>query len=199
MKFSFSIKEAEKIFNSSLSSVTINDQNIPKRKSIRSFNPSKSLSIYIRLFINYAQMISIIHNLQLKWPPYVTNYLKVTGNVGTVSSQLFSLDCLIDDFDLKINSIYLKALSTIIIYVSFLGVSFLYFATKQIFFQKKNQMTKFLILSIVLSVMIQPNSIKETSDIFNCHEIEKKSYLLEQMSVECYTNDHTDWVFYLLI
>lgn len=141
-------------------------------------------------------MISIIHNLQLKWPPYVTNYLKITGNVGTVSSQLFSLDCLIDDFDLKINSIYLKALSTIIIYVSFLGVSFVYFAIKQIFWRKKNQMTKFLILSIVLSVMIQPNSIKETSDIFNCHKIEEKSYLLEQMSVECYTEDHTHWVLF---
>ena len=42
--------------------------------------------------------------------------------------------------------------------------------------------------------MIQPNSIKETSNIFDCQEIENESYLSRQISILCYTFDHIDWV-----
>jgi len=56
------------------------------------------------------------------------------------------------------------------------------------------QTNKFIILVIVLSILIQPNSIKDTSDIFTCQEIEDKYYLTAEMTEECYTKNHEKWV-----
>ena len=158
------------------------------------FNPSKSLSIYIRIFINYAQMIAIIQSLELKWPFYVTTYLQISGNVGSVSTQLFSLDCLINDFELNIKVIYLKALANVLIYLGFLFTSAWIFMFRKCLLKKHGEINRFIILVIVLSIILQPNSIKDTSDIFNCQEIEDKYYLIAEMTEECYTADHKKWV-----
>ena len=168
---------------------------IQQNNTERNFNSAKSLSIYIKIFINYAQMVSIIHSLELKWPYYVANYLKITGNVGTISSELLSLDCLIYDYEINMSPIYLIALMNILIYAIFLLIASSYFMMRQILLNKKRQINKLIILAVVLSIMIQPNSIRETSNFFNCQEIENKSYLIRQISIVCYTSDHKEWVF----
>ena len=175
-------------------SKTMRQSTLDKKNEL-SLNSGKSLSIYFKILINYAQMVSIIHNLELKWPFYVTTYLKVTGNVGTISTELLSLDCLISDYNIDINAIYLKALITILIYTMFLTTASFIFTMRQVIFRKKRQINKLIILAIVLSIMIQPNSIKETSNIFNCQKIQEQSYLTRQMSILCYTFDHKKWVY----
>ena len=158
-------------------------------------NESKSLSIYIRIFINYSQMIAIIHSLELKWPYYVATYLRVSGNVGSVNTQLFSLDCLISDYDLNIEVIYLKAMSNSLIYLGFIIGAAGVFLMKWVFYKIKNEKSKFIIFTIVISILMQPNTIKDTSDLFNCQSINEKKFLYEEMKVECYTPDHTRWVY----
>ena len=152
----------------------------------------KELSIFFRIFINYSQMIAIIHSLELKWPFYVASYLKITGNIGSISSQLLSLECLIAEFDLSISAIYLKALMNIIIH--FILIAIVIFLLKNFLMKNKNGNNQFIILFIVLSIMIQPNSIKETSDLFNCQRIQENSYLVKEMSLLCYTDAHFHWV-----
>ena len=158
------------------------------------YRPGKSLSIYFKIFLNYVQMIAIIHNLQLKWPFYVESYLKISGNLGTFSTQVFSFDCLISAFNLNIDAIYLKALANLMIYIGFLLAASTFFGLRYVF-KKKHQVNNHLIITIiVLSIMIQPNSIKDTSDILNCMGIQDKSYLVQQMSIECYSAEHYQWV-----
>ena len=180
----------------SLGSAKIGEPSLYTKKSDHiSLKSGKSLSIFIKIFINYAQMVSIIHSLELKWPYYVTTYMKVTGNIGTISSEFLSLDCLITDYNIDLNPIYLKALINVVIYVIFLGGAVIFFILIQIISKKRRKINNLIILTIVLSIMIQPNSIKETSDMFNCKEIEGQSYLIKQMSIPCYTSNHSDWVF----
>lgn len=140
-------------------------------------------------------MVSIIHNLQLKWPYYVNNYLKVSGNFASVSTQLLSLECLITDYNLDISAIYLKALSTVSIYFGFLLISSSFIMIKRFLSIGKEIKNQLILMIIVVSVIIQPNSIKELSDIFNCQIVDDKSYLDNEMSLECYTTNHKKWVF----
>ena len=163
-------------------------------KSKISLDPVKSLSIYIKIWINYSQMILIIQNINLKWPYYVGNYMKVNGNMGNISTQILSLDCLISDYNLNINAVYLKSITTIIIYVFILSGSGVFFLINKFIFRRNNQFNKYIILIIVLSIMIQPNSIKETSDILICQSVLDKNYLSQEMSVQCYTKSHYEWV-----
>lgn len=203
----FSIKEGSKLFSLQSSTTMmisssnkISTINFNKtRKSIQSLNPSRCLSIYLKIFLNYAQLLALVQNLNLKWPPYVLNYLKTTGSIGTVSTQLFSLDCLIYDFNLNISAIYLKTLSTMLIYLGFLFAAGLYFGFKKFILKRKNQETKMMILVVVLSVLMQPNNIRDSSDTFVCLTINQKEYLREQMSLECYTSEHNFWVIIFLL
>jgi len=139
-------------------------------------------------------MIAIIQSLELKWPFYVTTYLQISGNVGSVSTQLFSLDCLINDFGLDIDVIYLKALVNVLIYLGFLIASAAIFMLRSVLLKKTGEFNRFIILVIVLSIMLQPNSIQDTSDIFNCQEIEGTYYLIAEMTLQCYITDHQKWV-----
>ena len=61
------------------------------------FSPQKGVSVYLKILLNYLQMISIIESLQLKWPIYVQNYLNVYANIGGVSTEVLSLDCFLQD------------------------------------------------------------------------------------------------------
>lgn len=197
-------KQITRIINPSKRTIFENSYSSQQQNSVGSspkspaaaltFNPSKSLSIYLKIFINYAQNMAIIHNLNLRWPTYVATYLKTSGSVGTVSSQIFSLDCFLNDFNFEIELIYFKAFFTTFLYLSLLSTSAFYFITKQMFLKRKNQFSKYIIFVVVLSILIQPNGIREASDIFTCIKIEDKEYVKQQMSVECYSRDHNFWV-----
>ena len=196
----FSIREADKTFRShtrvliefSPSARTSNRTN----KTGFPLTLGKSLSIYIKIFLNYSQTIAIIHNLELNWPSYVDNYLQIASNIGSVSTQFLSLECLISDFKMNINAIYLKAVASIFIYLVFLVSSASIFLIRKLLMKGIKEFNKFIILAIVLSIIMQPNSIKQTSDIFNCLKVGSHSYLIQEMSVECWTTEHVYCVIY---
>ena len=185
----FTIREAHKTMQSHILTIT------ESGNKIKSVVYSKSFSIYIRIFINYTQILAIIFNLELKWPLYVRSYLQLSGSISSVNTQLFSLDCLINDYDLNIEVIYLKALSNILIYFGFLTAAVWIFIIK-LALNKQKDSNEFIILAIVVSILLQPNSIRDTSDIFNCLTINQKYYLVQEMKLECYTPEHTKWVFF---
>ena len=159
------------------------------------YDTDKSISIYIKILINYSQMISIIHTLQMKWPFYVTDFFQFLSYFGFFSTNIISLDCLLSDLKINISGIYLKALSNVIFYIFFLSLGVMIFVIRQFIFKRKGQFSKFIMFFLVFSIMIQPNSIKDTSDIFTCQKVDQTYYLVNQMSIECYTDDHVAWVY----
>ncbi len=60
-----------------------------------SFNLDKYLSIYMKIYMNYIHMISIISGMDFRWPYYIESYFSVQNNVGSVSSQVISIECMI--------------------------------------------------------------------------------------------------------
>lgn len=170
-----------------------------KPKSIITFTSSKCLSIYIKILINYSQMLRMSNKIGVKWPDYISIYFPVLGYILNISTQLFSFDCLINDYDIPMKAIYLKGVSTFSLYLAISILSFLVILIRSISRNKKNIMNKMIILIIVLSITIQPNNIQEFFSTLVCQEINKKKYLSEDLSIECYTSYHNHWViFYFL-
>lgn len=155
----------------------------------------KSISIYIKILINYSQMVGIIRDLQLKWPYYVDNFFNFTMSFGFISTGIMNFDCFVSDLEIKTATIYIKMLFSLAFYIFFIfgGVSFFLF--RRFILKKHKQFNKFIMFFLILSIMIQPNSIKEGTDLFVCQKVgEQKSYLVNQMSEECYTSNHIFWV-----
>lgn len=184
----FSIKESEKMFCSqSIASFS----NINEGSKL---GGGKSISIYIKILINYSQMVGVIKDLQLKWPYYVFSFFNVIMNFGFISTGIVNIDCFVSDLQINTPIIYNKVLFTLAFYVLFLIGGIAFFSFRSFVLIKNKQFNRFVMFFLILSIMIQPNSIKEGTDLFVCQKVNDKSYLVKQMSEECYTQDHIYWV-----
>lgn len=144
--------------------------------------------------MNYSQMIGIVKNIDLKWPFYASNFFNVVMNFGYISTGIINIDCILSEFQINIPAIYMKAQFTLYFYIIFVILGIFFFSIRHFIFHKKDQYQRFIMFFLVLSVMIQPNSIQEGTNLLVCQKIDEKSYLINQLSEECYTPYHLIWV-----
>ena len=156
----------------------------------------KTLSIYLKILLNYLQMLSIMQSFELKWPFYVRNYLNFFSSVGGgISAQAISVDCLLEDYDLDIVSLYaqtvvISILPFFVYFVTILILGFMYFRTR------RSQTVRFVVIVIVVSIFLQPSILKMLFDNLQCKTIEERSFLIQNMGVSCDENSYTSWVFF---
>ena len=149
--------------------------------------------------INHSQTLGLIQSLDLKWPDYISNLFQVISKLGFISTDILSLDCFMGGIMLNIQGIYIKAISTFSFYLFFIWGTIIFFSIKKFIFKQKRQFDKFIMVFLVFSAMMQPTFIQQNSDIFTCKKVGNSSYLLRQMSIECYTDSHFKWVFIIFI
>ena len=69
-----------------MSTSSIASQNIEK--------DSKFLGVCFKILLNYMQMVGIVASFDMKWPYYARSFFSMQSGVGSLSTQLFSLECL---------------------------------------------------------------------------------------------------------
>jgi len=192
-----SVKQSDKMIETQRSN-TVNLGSIDKGSNIkkssnRAFDVKKGMSVYLKILMNYLQMVSIIQSLDLQWPFYVQNYLNVYSNIGGVSTQILSFDCLLQDYNINTKSIYIQTVLTIflpygvfLISMFILGLIYLY--------KRKSQLIRFIVIVIVVSIFLQPSIIKVLFDNLTCETIENSSYLVANMLINCNDEDKKTWV-----
>ena len=159
----------------------------------RTFDPKKGMSVYLKILLNYLQMVSIIENMELKWPFYVRNYLNVYSNIGGVSTQILSFDCLLQDYNIMTESIYISTALTLIMPFAIFLVSMIVLGV--IFMRKKkSQKIRFIVIVIVVSIFLQPSIIKTLFDNITCETIDDSSYLKANLLINCDTTSQKQWV-----
>ena len=164
-----------------------------KRSAFRTLDTKKEMSVYLKILLNYLQMISIIRSLELKWPFYVGNYLNIYANFGGVSTQILSFDCLLQDNNIETESIYIQTILAVslpfaIFLISILALLILYLKNK------KTQKTRFIVVVIVVSIFLQPSIIKTLFENLTCKEIEDSSFLQIDMIIDCNSESKKLWV-----
>ena len=171
--------------------MTASDKN---QKNKPAEQKKKTLSIYLKILLNYLQMLSIMQAFELKWPFYVRNYLNFFSSVGGgISAQAISVDCLLEDYHLDIVSLYAQTVVISIlpffVYVVTLTIlGFIYFKTK------KSQTIRLVVIVIVVSIFLQPSILKMLFDNLQCKNIENSSFLIQNMAVSCDEDSYTSWV-----
>ncbi len=47
----------------------------------------------------------------------------------------------------------------------------------------------------VVSIFLQPTVLQELTDVITCIEVDPgKFYMIKEMNIECYTDEHKKWV-----
>ena len=169
-----------------------------KKSFSRVFDSKKEISVYLKILLNYLQMISIIQSLELKWPFYVSNYLNIYSNLGGVSTQIISFDCLLQDSNIEIESIYIQTILAIILpfaifLISIIALGVKYFRNIKIK-KQQSQKTRFVVVVIVVSIFLQPSIIKTLFDNITCKQIDDSKYLKANFLINCESSSQKTWV-----
>lgn len=152
--------------------------------------PSSQIAIYIKLFVNYLQLTSLISTMNINWPPYIQAYLSGQQVLGDVQLHLFSLSCLLQDID--ISSVYLSRLTIILILPAVLislamGTCLLLAACHVVISVKDKAVTSAVVTLFVLHLA----TTKTLFSAFSCLEVLPGQYwLTADLSIRCWGKVH---------
>lgn len=156
-------------------------------------------SINMKILMNYVQMIAIVSNFNFNWPFYVSDYLNFFANVGGgISSQVISFDCILFQYNIKYEALYVQTL-----FVSVLPFVICFFSGLVLIINylksKNSQMIRFIIIVIIVSIFLQPTIIKSLFDNLSCKTLDNGSFLIHDMMIDCDSDSYSNWVFSIFI
>ena len=149
--------------------------------------------MYLKIFLNYSQIVSILISINNNLPAYSQSYLEISSMVTSFSSRAFSVDCFIYYFHWSESPLHIKALMFVIFpfilwLIFFMGA--LFKKLRGIKFQKEKLITYFLIISNFL----QPFILQQLIDNLKCKNIGNGSFIYKQMNFQCDSSNHLKWV-----
>jgi hypothetical protein len=168
--------------------------------SMASATKPKSLkSIYFKILLNHFQLVSITSAMKLNWPKLVNIYLRSQENLGILTYQLLSIDCLIksDDYESYIERVYYTKLIIVasIPVIIILGCVF-YWSIMSCYKYSTIYLRRELIASIIILLFFaHPSIVISLFSSFNCMEIEPGEYwLIDSLDIRCWKGSHSFYV-----
>ena len=167
------------------------------------FSPKSLHSIYIKIFTNYLQLVFIVIQLDLEWPPYVIEFFNIQRTTASLSDHLFSIDCYIAIKSLgDIQNVYYTKLVMIAALPILISViSYFYWIFRGSLAESYNFLKREVFTTIiVLFFLVYPTIVKFMFSNFSCVKIDKmSSYLNENSFIECWSLNHKKFSFIVVV
>ena len=189
--FSVNLRESEKLLLENKDSQETEKES-PKIEKKSFFNLKKGFSIYFKILLNYTQMTAIIHSLEFKWSFYVDNYLNISSPVGS-PGDVISLDCVMNDENIQVNSLHAKALIAVIFPFVIMAMIIIILTFLKII-KKQSYKNRIFIAYIVMSIFLQPTILQMLFDNLNYTTINGVSYLTKSLTLRFDDQEHIKWV-----
>ena len=138
-------------------------------------------------------MISIIHSIDLKWPFYVSDCLTITNKVSISNTEIASMQCILDNFEITEHLLHMKALIALLI-PFFLIIIIIFILVFLKIMTKKTQWHRFIVSFIVMSVYLQPFILQNLFDNINKTTLNHKNYLTKELTFDYDDEGHQKWV-----
>jgi hypothetical protein len=152
-------------------------------------------SIYLKIFLNYLQLVTVTSTFELAWPSYILEVFKVQASAGNVSEQVFSLDCFLDNghSDNQQQVVYLKLLVVTSVPLGIVLFSACFWGLLSLIKRNLKYLKYELVNSIVVLFFIaHPSIVRVTFDVFNCKEIQLGEFwLTSYLNIRCWDHLHS--------
>jgi len=169
--------------------------------AIRGANrPRSEFPTYLKILVNYAQMVVVAAGLNVNWPGFVSVFLNGQETVGSVAEQLFSYECLAQEFSTTEDMFYRKiAAATVLPCVLFLGAVLIWLGLR-LCTKMKYLLHKSVASLVMILFMLHPNITKSTFAIFACTEIKQEQFwVTADMSLRCWEFEHVKFILVLAL
>ena len=182
------MKETDKITR-----LELNSSRIMIRTTIAGqINQKKKIQIYLKIIINYLQVLSIINSYEMKWPSNVSIFMKYYSSFSMTSSFM-SLDCIFYEYNINFEPLYIE---TMIIIATPFCISLGGFTIMCFFYYKKrkSQKIRFVAMYIAINALLQPAVVSKLLENFKCRMINNTCYLLANANIDYNSHFHQKWV-----
>jgi hypothetical protein len=173
------------------------------RSTLRTaYEPKKLHSIYIKIFMNYLQLVLLTTQFKLEWPEFVQDMFFVQKSAATVTDQAFSFDCYLEgnssgestgDQDAFKRVFYNKLLMTAFLPPLLGLVSLGVWGGVYLVKRQEGVFRKEMVATIViLFFLVHPSIVRMNFDVFSCREIDSGEYwLVSNLDIRCWDSLHT--------
>ncbi|CDW75737.1 UNKNOWN [Stylonychia lemnae] len=164
---------------------------------LKSAKRNKPQTVLIRILTNYFQVVMLVKDFDLHWPPQVQQVLNYFSYVSSSQERLFSFDCMYYQLGLKNqSSFYIKVImfGLMPIFFSLLGALFwviVRFTCKRGPNNSFDLSQNILVTSFVFIFILYPQITSISFGLFNCINYEDgTSYLKRDMTIQCWEGEH---------
>ena len=185
---------------------------------IKTANPSENkkeeVNGVVKIFMNYAQVFSLASSFQINWPSLIRYLFERAKEFSSPRVSFYSSDCVIgwSYYDKLMVYLTLPLLYIVIvtIIISILSCCFCKKKKKKLrrlesviersdFLKRTPSCLKFFIAwektAIVVGTFLSwPTILEKTLEVMNCQKIGNNYYLVKDVSVECYTRIHYNYL-----
>ncbi|CAG9330649.1 unnamed protein product [Blepharisma stoltei] len=166
---------------------------------ISAYEPTSVMSIYLKIFVNYLQLVSLAAQLRLSWPGMVSSFVEHQSKTGEVSTQFFSFDCLLiskDDPD-SYKTVYFTKLWICSLIPIILGlIVFMFWLSIGVVKKSLRVMKREFIATLcILFFLIHPSLTNYMFSAFSCMDIYEEKYLMKNLDIKCWDGTHTVYAF----
>jgi len=151
---------------------------------------SSRMAIYVKIFVNFLQMLAVVVSIDLSWPTFVRSFLDAQHLLGNVAEQLFSTACILQETN--ISSIYFgKVVIIIVLPAVLIALFMLSFLLLTAFRAMHLVRDKVVTCAVVILFILHPSITKVLFSSFSCKEILPGEYWLSaDMSIRCWNESH---------
>ena len=149
-------------------------------------------SIYIKIFVNYLQIIGVMLSFKLNWPAMVNDFLTAQEVAGSATGQLFSMNCFMQEM-FTLNVFFQLLILFAVLPPIILVVCSLFWTTKSLIKKNWSYMKYELVASIIVVMFLfHPNISRYMMSAFACTEIDANEYwLVADLDIRCWNSEHS--------
>lgn len=164
-----------------------------KMSLISAHRTSSQFSIYMKIFVNYLQLVTVTAAFDLAWPVDVSTMLSAQESAGSISEQIFALDCYGSSEDSQRQTVFLKLIIVSCIPLFILVISALFWLLIAWCRSRWDYLKSQLVNSLAVTFFIaHPSIFKVAIDSLNCKEIDHNEFWMSSyLNIRCWDDFHS--------
>jgi len=159
--------------------------------------PRSELSIFLKIMLNYMQMIMVASSLNINWPNFVAKFLRGQQQAGNAADQLMSIECILKQ--MSKGNVYYSNLAVYVVTPGAMMVLCLVFWVCASW--KVERASQKLIATLILVIFVLHTSLtKALFSIFTCRELlPGQFWLVSNISIRCWDREHVQGILMLAL
>ncbi|CDW80304.1 UNKNOWN [Stylonychia lemnae] len=166
------------------------------------------MSIYMKILLNHFQLIMVTASMDFQWSQQIIDFFSQTKKVATFSTQIFSIDCFLDERtsdDInetqKGSRIFFQKMILVALlpFILSIGCYIIWYLIGYFKKELQNKKSKIMSSLVILLFLVHPSIIQYMFYGFNCKSIDGEERLSEDLWVECWKSEHLFWSYFVAL